>query len=44
MKQQAALLSTLRKANIYTYSLEVTSACRNRIVVSGKEHDKFHIQ
>jgi 8-amino-7-oxononanoate synthase len=41
MKQQAALLSTLRKANIYTYSLEVSSACRNRIVVSGKERVNF---
>jgi len=41
MKQQAALLSTLRKANIYTYSLEVSSACRNRIIVGGKEHVNF---
>ncbi len=41
MKQQAALLSMLRKENIYTYSLEVTSACANRIMVSGKERINF---
>ena len=41
MKKQAALLSMLRKENIYTYSLEVSSACANRIVVSGKERINF---
>ncbi|HPV42144.1 MAG TPA: aminotransferase class I/II-fold pyridoxal phosphate-dependent enzyme [Spirochaetota bacterium] len=41
MKQQAALLSMLRRENIYTYSLEVTSACANRITVSGKERINF---
>ncbi len=41
MKKQAALLSMLRKENIYTYSLEVTSSCENRIVVSGKERINF---
>lgn len=41
MKQQAALLSMLRKEEIYTYSLEVSSACANRIVVSGKERINF---
>jgi 8-amino-7-oxononanoate synthase len=41
MKQQSALLSMLRKENIYTYSLEVSSACTNRIMVSGKERINF---
>lgn len=41
MKQQAALVSMLRKGNIYTYSLEVSSSCANRIVVSGKERINF---
>ncbi|MBN2080066.1 MAG: aminotransferase class I/II-fold pyridoxal phosphate-dependent enzyme [Spirochaetes bacterium] len=41
MKKQAALLSMLRKENIYTYSLEVASACENRIVVSGRERVNF---
>jgi glycine C-acetyltransferase len=41
MKQQAALLSMLRRENIYTYSLEVSSACANRIMVSGKERINF---
>ncbi|OHD68701.1 MAG: hypothetical protein A2W19_12865 [Spirochaetes bacterium RBG_16_49_21] len=41
MKQQSALLSMLRKENIYTYSLEVSSACANHIVVNGKERINF---
>ena len=41
MKQQAALLSMLRKENIYTYSLEVSSSCENHIVVSGRERINF---
>ena len=31
----------LRRENIYTYSLEVSSACANRIMVSGKERINF---
>ena len=41
MKQQAALLSMLRRENIYTYSLEVSSSCSNHIVVSGAERINF---
>jgi len=41
MKKQAALISMLRKEKIYTYSLEVNSACQNRIVVEGKERINF---
>ncbi len=41
MSQQAALVDLLRKENIYTYSLEVSSACENRITVQGRERVNF---
>lgn len=41
MKEQAELVSMLRKENMYTYCLEVSSACGNHITVSGKELINF---
>jgi glycine C-acetyltransferase len=41
MKQQAALLSMLRKENMYPYFLEVSSSCANHITVTGKSEINF---
>jgi len=41
MREQASIIAMLRNENIYTYSLEVSSSCRNHIVVSGRERINF---
>ncbi|MCU0847228.1 MAG: aminotransferase class I/II-fold pyridoxal phosphate-dependent enzyme [Spirochaetes bacterium] len=41
IKKQSELVTLLKKENIYTYSLEVGSACENHITVNGKECINF---
>jgi len=41
MKEQAALVNMFRNENMYTYCLEVGSACGNHITVSGNELINF---
>lgn len=41
MRRQAELIGLLRRENIYTYSLAVSSACENRITVQGRERINF---